>query len=259
MLEVFGDSEELSLNDICRRASLNKSRTFRLLHTLARRGYLERTLDGLRYKLGLKLFDHATHFRRDLRRIAQPFMRRLRARFNETINLAVLHNGEALYVDLLESSRPFRMSAMIGSRMPALKTSLGKAMMAYAHESEMTDFLRSLPPAESRSLKKELEAVRQRGYAVDHEENEPGVACVGAAIFDGSSTAIAALSVSGPVGRVLKQQKEIGAVIVETCGEISRYMGFVGELTTHSRNGALRFPDGGHADVPRLRRRRVAR
>lgn len=126
LLEAFRDSEELSLAAICQRAGLSKSRTFRLLHTLAQRSYVERTSDGLRYRLGLKLFEHATHFRRDLKQIAQPFMRQLHERFNEAINLAVLHNGEVLYVDLLESSRPFRMAAMIGSRMPVPPLHWGK-------------------------------------------------------------------------------------------------------------------------------------
>jgi len=234
LLEVFKDSEELSLNEICGRVGMNKSRTFRLLHTLAKRGYVERTMEGLRYKLGLKLFEHATHFRRDVRRVAQPFMRRLRERFNETINLAVIHDGEVVYVDLLESSRPFRMAAMVGSRMAIQSTSLGKAIIAYSPENELTAFLNQLPPAESRNLKKEIETVRLRGYAVDREENEPGVACVGAPIFDEKGAAIAALSVSGPVGRMLKQEREIGSVLAAICGEISRNLGFVGKVTMHS-------------------------
>src|SRR3989449_9908899 len=118
LLEVFRDSEDLSLNELCKRAGQNKSRTFRLLHTLARRGYVERAADGQRFKLGLKLFEHATHFRRDVKQIAQPFMRQLHRQFNETINIAVIHNGEVLDIDLLGSSRPFRLVAMSGSRMP---------------------------------------------------------------------------------------------------------------------------------------------
>src|SRR5260370_11811473 len=121
LLEVFKDSEELSLNEICGRVGMNKSRTFRLLHTLAKRGYVERTMEGLRYKLGLKLFEHATHFRRDVRRVAQPFMRRLRERFNETINLAAIHDGEVVYVDLLGTSAPFRPAPLYGTstRIPS--------------------------------------------------------------------------------------------------------------------------------------------
>jgi len=241
LLEVFRDSEDLSLNELCKRAGQNKSRTFRLLHTLARRGYVERAADGQRFKLGLKLFEHATHFRRDVKQIAQPFMRQLHRQFNETINLAVIHNGEVLYIDLLESSRTFRMSAMIGSRMPVASTSLGKAMMSYGPENERESLLRQLPSPQARRLRQELETVRQRGYALDREENEPGVACVGAPIFDGRGGAVAAMSVSGPVARMVKQEKQIGATLVEICGEISRYMGFVGGLPGRSSNEAKAF------------------
>lgn len=234
LLEAFRDSEELSLAAICQRAKLNKSRTFRLLHTLAQRGYVDRTSDGQRYKLGFKLFEHATHFRRDLKRVAQPFMRQLHERFNEATNLAVLHNGDVLYVDLLESSRPFRMAAMIGSRMPIASTSLGKAMVAYANEKERVALLSQVPAGALRKLKKELAAIRLRGYALDRGENEPGVACVGAPIFDGTGAAIAAVSVSGPMSRMLQQEKEVGKTIASVCNEISRYMGFVGGAMAHA-------------------------
>jgi DNA-binding IclR family transcriptional regulator len=240
LLEAFRDSEELSLATICQRAGLNKSRTFRLLHTLAQRDYVERTPDGMRYKLGLKLFEHATHFRRDLKRVAQPFMRQLHERFNEATNLAVLHNGDVLYVDLLESSRPFRMAAMIGSRMPIASTSLGKAMVAYANERECEALLSQIPAGELRKLKKELATVRLRGYALDRGENEPGVACIGAPVFDGTGAAIAAISVSGPMSRMLKQEKEVGKTLGGACNHISRYMGFLGTTGAHSSNGSKR-------------------
>src|SRR5579884_90460 len=89
VLEAFGDSDGLTLNEIAKRASLNKSRAFRLLFTMSERGYVERTSDGQRYKLGTKLIEHATSFRRDAKVLAQPFMRQLQQRFNETVNLAV--------------------------------------------------------------------------------------------------------------------------------------------------------------------------
>src|SRR5690348_11901218 len=97
VLEVFQDGEELQLSEISKRVALNKSRAFRLLYTLCERGYVERASDGHRYKLGLKLFEHASNLRRDLKQIAQNHMRKLQQRFNETVNLAVLHNGEVLY------------------------------------------------------------------------------------------------------------------------------------------------------------------
>jgi IclR family transcriptional regulator, KDG regulon repressor len=239
VLEAFDGSEETSLNVICKRVGLNKSRTFRLLCTLARRGYVERTPNGQGYTLGLKLFERAAHFRRDLKQCALPYMDRLRKEFNETVNLAVIHNGKLLYLNILESSRPFRMSAVVGSQMPILTTSLGKAMMAHLHDDEISLLLKNLPPADSRKLKKELDTIRERGYANDREENEPGVSCIGAPIFDESSKPAAAMSLSGPSGRILPREREMGAAIAHTCREISRQLGYAG--TFAARNG-LRAP-----------------
>ena len=226
VLEVFQDGEELQLSEISKRVALNKSRAFRLLYTLCARGYVERASDGHRYRLGLKLFEHASNLRRDVKQVAQPYMRKMQLRFNETVNLAVLHNGEVLYIDLLESSRPFRMSAMVGSRMPIPNTSLGKAMIAYASEHELDAVFDTLTPNELRKLRAEMEIVRRRGYATDPEENEPGVACIGAPILNEAGVSVGALSISGPSIRIQKQEREIGSTLAATCREISRQMGY---------------------------------
>lgn len=226
VLEVFQDGEELQLSEISKRVSLNKSRAFRLLYTLCERGYVERASDGHRYKLGLKLFEHASNLRRDLKQIAQNHMRKLQQRFNETVNLAVLHNGEVLYIDLLESSRPFRMSAMVGSRMPISNTSLGKALLAYAAEHDLDEVFDTLTPSELRKMRAEMEIVKRRGYATDQEENEPGVACIGAPILNEGGVSIGAMSISGPSVRIQKQERDIGTALAATCRDISRQLGF---------------------------------
>jgi len=250
VLETFRDSEELSLSEISRRVGLNKSRSFRLLHTLAERGYVEKIADGGRYRLGVKLFERAAHLGRDLRRIAQPFMRQLHEQFNETVNLGVIHDGEVLYIDILESSQAFRMAARAGSRMPIFSTSLGKAIAAHLPESEVANLLSAQQmskstkrtAAENQALRNELQAVRRRGYALDNEENEPGVACLGAPIFDHTGRVLAAISVSGPVGRILGTQNRIAGSLVSICKEISGKLGFFESLEGGSNNSSKRVP-----------------
>src|SRR5690242_1404253 len=90
VLESFNGSEELTLNEISQRVGLNKSRTFRLLHTMAERGYVERNEDGSRYRLGMKLFECATNVRRDIKAVAREAMLELNRKFNEAVNLGVL-------------------------------------------------------------------------------------------------------------------------------------------------------------------------
>ena len=164
-------------------------------------------------------------------------MRKLQLRFNETVNLAVLHGGEVLYIDLLESSRPFRMSAMVGSRMPIANTSLGKALITNAAEHEIEAVFDTLTPTELRKLRTEMEIVKRRGYSTDQEENEPGVACIGAPIVNEAGVSVGALSISGPSSRILKQEREIGAFLAATCKEISRQMGY------SERNRPVPFPN----------------
>src|SRR5712692_8078491 len=247
LLEAFRDSEELTLNEISRRVRLNKSRGFRLLHTLAARGYVEKAADGGRYRLGVKLFERAAHVGRDLKRVAQPYMRRLHDQFNETVNLGVIHNGEVLYNDILESSRAFRMAATAGSRMPIFSTSLGRAIAAHLPDAEVAQLLSGpqgsasakRAAAENQSLRNELQTVRRRGYALDNEENEPGVACLGAPIFDNAGQAVAAISVSGPLGRILACQKQIAGSLTSFCKEISRKLGFSGRRLDGSKRARL--------------------
>ncbi len=224
ILEIFDGSRELGLNEISQRTGLNKSRCFRLLHTLASRKYVERTGEGQGYRLGSWPFDRAVGSRRDIREIAHPLLVQLRDQFNETVNLGMIHNGEVLYIDLVESQRPFRMAAMVGSRMQFGSTAMGKAMLAKMPKAAAQELLagHSTP----RGLQAKLELVRQRGYAIDNEENEPGVACIGAAIQDADGMPVAAASMSGPVHRILVREAEIAKALQRLCQRVSEQMGF---------------------------------
>jgi IclR family acetate operon transcriptional repressor len=237
VLEAFRDSEELTLTEISQRVGLNVSRTFRLLHTLAERGYVERSSDGGRYLLGVKLFERAACLRKGLRQTALPFMNQLLLKFNETVNLGIPDKEEILYIEILESSHPFRMAAAVGTRSPFHSTALGKAIMAHLSEDQLKALLtpkrlvklteRTI--TDPKELNESLQVVYQEGYAIDDEETEPGAACIGAPIFDGTGKPVAAMSISGPVNRILGERKEgIAAALIQACGEVSKRLGFAG-------------------------------
>lgn len=223
ILDCLDSANTLSLHQISERTALNKSRCFRLLHTLASRRYVERTADGLGYSLGPRLMERAIGSRREVREIAHPSLVWLRDQFNETVNLGLIHNAEVLYIDLVESQRPFRMSAMIGSRMPVASTAMGKAILADLNVEAAKNLLSGNPMP--RSLPAELERVRRRGYAMDKEENEPGVACVGASIHDAHGAPVAAISISGPVHRILAREREIARTLHTVCRRVSEQLG----------------------------------
>lgn len=234
VLEAFSSSEILSLAEISDRVGLNKSRVFRLLHTLAERGYIEKSADGSRYVLGTKLLERAACVKRDLRQLALPFMRQLHERFNETVNLGVLDKSEILYIDMLESSRPIRMSESIGSRSPIHSTALGKAIVSFLSEEDWDVVLRDSKLEkftertimEIATLKAEFRKVRRDGYAIDDRENDPEGYCVGVPVFDGTGRPVAAISISGPAERVQGNQQEIVKMLVDLCQVISNKLSF---------------------------------
>lgn len=247
VLEVFDTSETLTLNEISRRVGMNKSRTFRLLHTLAGRGYVERCADGTQYKLGLKLLERAANIDRNLKQLARGHMLELRERFNETVNLGVLDDyRDVLFLDIVETSRPFRMTATVGSRIPSHRSAMGKAMLALfsgdgftAPASMMTEKLGERP---FRSLSRELQKIRERGYAIDKEECEPGVGCIGAAIRNAGGGPVAAISVAGPLQRILTGERKIASALLCACRQISGYLGYEASPVVFPLSSARKQP-----------------
>ncbi len=234
VLEAFVGSERLTLVEISQRVGLNKSRVFRILHTLATRGYIERSLEGAYYSLGVKLCERAAAVRLNVKQVALPYLQRLNQRFNETMNLGVLGDGEVLYIEIIESAHSFRVATTIGKRSPVHSSSLGKAMLAYLDEGSLSALI---PPkllvkrsgrtiTDPRQLRKELEKVARRGYAVDDGEDVEGAACIGAPIFDATNKPIAAISVSGPAQRITSRRDEIARALTQACEEISMHFGW---------------------------------
>jgi IclR family acetate operon transcriptional repressor len=156
-------------------------------------------------------------------------MQELRRQFNEMVNLSVLEEGYVLYLDIVESARPFRMSATVGCRMPAHHTAMGKVMLAHDEACFESALLAGESHQRKQRLRKEFELVRERGYAIDNEENEPGVACIGASILNATGQAIAAMSISGPVHRVLANEKRIAEALVDGCATVSERLGYKGK------------------------------
>lgn len=236
VLGVFDGSERLTLVDVSKRVGLNKTRVFRLLHTLAAFGYIERSEDDRRFSLGLKLFERAGAVRLDLRKIALPIMQGLHRKFNETVNLGLIDADEVLYLEILESGHSFKVATSVGRRSHIHSSSLGKAIAAFLNEDQIKALLprkRLVKRTErtitdSEKIKAELEEVRRKGYAFDNQEDVQGAACVGAPIFDKAGNPVAAISISGPTSRVLQRREEMATSLMAACNKISRQLGFSG-------------------------------
>lgn len=236
LLDMLSESESpLSLAEICTRMGLHKSTAHRSLIVLERTSMIERTAEG-RFRLGLKLYELGNRAveQIDLRERVQPFFRRLAMEVGETVHLSVLQKTRVVYLDKVEPNRRVCMTSKSGTSNPVYCTSMGKAMLAFLPDELREEtinkirYTRFTPKTlcTREALLKSLERVKKRGFAIDDEEIELGVRCVGAPIFDKNRYPIAAVSVSGPASRITVQSVPgIAERLVRCCNEISRSLG----------------------------------
>ncbi len=214
---------EVGLVEISQAVSLPLATVHRLLGTLIARGYVKQNRQNRKYALGFRALQMGSDMRQrfSLRLEARPFLQRLMQRSGESANLAVLDDGEIVYIDQAQSSRILRMFTQIGNRLPAHSTGSGKVLMAFSAPEITEGILRrhGLPARTPRTItdlakfRHELEHIRQLGYAVDDEEQEEGVRCVAVPVHDETGHVVASLSISGPVTRL--NDAQLRAVIPE--------------------------------------------
>ncbi|MBI3980005.1 MAG: IclR family transcriptional regulator [Chloroflexi bacterium] len=237
LLEALVGSNELGLSELCLRTDVNKTSAFRVLSTLESRGYVAKHPETRKYRPGPKLvaLSSALVSGLNLVQCARPVLQALQAEFGETVNLGILSDGHVLYVDMLESRHGLRTAARVGSRDALHATALGKAMLAFLPTDRANRLLASLSltaitPRTITSLdalERELALARQRGYAIDDQENETGARCVGVPILDSARRPGAAISVSGPAWRLADDLVGlIGARLIDAASEIERAMGY---------------------------------
>ncbi len=236
LLESLVEGKTLGVSELSERTGASKASAFRILTTLERRGYVTKDPASRKYRPGPRLVAIACTLVSglDLVQGARPVLAALHAEFDETVNLGVLGDGQVLYLDIIESSHGLRMAARVGSRHPLYSTALGKAILAWLPADEARGllpdgrFVRRTPRTVTTwpSLERQLAAFRKQGYAVDDEENEAGVRCVGAPILDFRGRPAAAVSVAGPTSRLRDAAiRRVGRRLVEAASEIGERIG----------------------------------
>src|ERR1022692_4354410 len=209
-LVEFGS--EVGLVEISQVVGLPLATVHRLLGTLITRGYVKQNRQNRKYALGFRALQMGNDMRQrfSLRLEARPFLQKLMQTSGESANLAVLDDGEVVYIDQAQSARILRMFTQIGNRLPAHSTGSGKALLAFLPRDMVEGILRRFGMAsrtpktvtDSAELFRELEQVRTLGYARDDEEHEEGVRCIAVPVRDASGQVVASLSVSGPAARL---------------------------------------------------------
>lgn len=203
---------ELSLTTIAARVGLAKSTATRLLAVLEERGWLERSAETDRYRIGVRAFEIGSIYIQSttLEVEAQPILRALARGCRQTANLGILRQDEVVHIAVVAPERPIRFSTPIGHRDWAHCTGLGKVLLAALPDDELVALVarHGLAARTPRTivtldaLRADLARVRAIGYGLDDEESFEGLRCVAAPILDAGGGTIAAVSASGLVGEL---------------------------------------------------------
>lgn len=242
LLEAFHDEEELGVTELSRRLDLHKNNVFRLLATLELQGYVEQSANNDRYRLGTRCLDLGQAFLRSRRllRHARPFLEEMARRSGESSHLAVMRDFHVIHLDGTSSEQLVATGLRIGQHLPLHCTALGKVLLGCSSKTVQEEYdrtcigecsLASRTPAtivDSHKLFDQVRSAALRGYALDLEECEPGLACAAAPVFGSASEVVAALSISGPAFRMSEERLlgEIVPLVMDAAARLSQELGF---------------------------------
>jgi DNA-binding IclR family transcriptional regulator len=210
ILETLARQGEAGVTELARDLGVHKSTAFRLVATLESHGLVEQAEDRGKYRLGVGLLRlaGATTARLDVVQEARPVCRKLAADTGETVNIAVLADRAALYLDQIAGSSALQPHNWVGQHIPLHATANGKVLLSGLDSAALEELLGSLPAytdmtiTKKGQLRAEVDKVRGQGYAVAVDELEVGLTAAAAPIRNAHGDVIASMSVSGPTFRL---------------------------------------------------------
>lgn len=225
----------VNLKHLAAQTRLHPSTAHRILSVMVDNRLVDRIEPGT-YRLGIRLLELGTlvKSRISVRQEALPYMHTLHQALGETVNLSVRHDDEVVYIERTASGNSMmRVVQIIGARAPLHITAVGKIFLAADQPQNTADYIRrtGLPRftenslTDAAALSQELDRIREQGFALDNEEAEKGVSCIGAGIFNDEGRLVAGLSVSAPSDRL---RKTWAAQIKQTAADISHAIGYRG-------------------------------
>ncbi|MEU6355767.1 IclR family transcriptional regulator [Streptomyces sp. NPDC047072] len=238
LLALFSEQRPaMKLTDMAAETGVPLPTAFRMAATLVTEGFLEQLPDGA-YRPAPKVLTLGFAALRglDLVELADGPLRRLAATTGQTVNLGSLSDDRVLYLVRLRNNDLVTANIQVGSRLPAVSTSIGKVLLSSLDDGELKErlgegsFTGATGPNAIRSLgalKRALGEIREQGWAVQDEELAYGLRSVAAPVSDATGAVVAAVNVAVPamefpLDRLLG---ELRPPLLEACGEITRLLG----------------------------------
>jgi DNA-binding IclR family transcriptional regulator len=217
----------VAIQQVANELEVHKSTASRLMQTLVAQGYavpLSNAPRGFRLGPAVQIHQSLTIDERRLRELAHPVLAELVELTGECSHAAVASGAWALVIDDVETQQPLRVVAGRGRRVPLHCTSAGKCLLAFGD----IPMPAQLPARTARTitnpdmLRLHLQDIVQRGYALDDEENDPGVRCISAPIFNALGEAIGCIGVDGPSVRITTDRIDVfGQHVVEAAKRLT--------------------------------------
>ncbi len=227
----------IGVTELSKALTLHKSTVHRLLTTLMVRKYVEQDNESGKYRLSVKLFElgNAVLSKLNMRAHALPFLRELRERCRETVQLSIVDQNEVLYIDVLESPEKIGVKAAIGERAPLYCTAAGKVWLSHLPDERAQEVMKGVEykPRTTATitsfdrLRDELSKVRETGVAKDMKEYDDDMCGLSAAIRNYRGRVIACISLAVPASRYTDASfSELAKLTRETADKISYSVGF---------------------------------
>jgi DNA-binding IclR family transcriptional regulator len=240
ILELFLDgSQSFSVPEIARSLGLPRTTAYELVQTLLTCGYFERADNQPhRFTLGLRVFELGNVFsaKLDIAEEGQKVAKKVAKACNETVQMAIRDGTDAVFIIRVDSSQILRLVSAVGSRLPAHCTAVGKMLLSALTDMELKTLfkgnrrLRGMTANSITSIKsliRELDMIRKRGYAYDDCESNEDARCVAAPVYDRNGSICAAMSITVPVTRMNSNRKnELAAIVQDGAKELSHRLGY---------------------------------
>ena len=223
---VVKSDDPISFTAVVESTELARATVSRLLSALERNGLVERDGDGL-YRGGSLFATYASRFDRveTLVSAADPTLQRLSEETGETVNLAVPSATGVVQVAQVDSTFVLGATNWVDVEVPPHCSALGKIMYAFELVPVPTGRLERRTPhtlGSRKELMDNLAEVRDRGYAIVHEEFEVGLDALAAPVFGIDDEVVAAVGISGPTMRLADKHEELGRLLADEAGLLSR-------------------------------------
>ncbi|HPA60802.1 MAG TPA: IclR family transcriptional regulator [Clostridia bacterium] len=208
ILEYIAVHQGAGVSELSREMSLNKSTVFSILKTFVALGYLFKNEMTGQYQITFRLHSLVGEDPKPGSFIsyARPHLQKIAQKYDETVHFVTGDENTVVYIDKLESTKPIRIHTVVGAEQPLHCTAVGKAILAWRDENEIIAYakrtgLKSMTEnsiTDIATLLQEMKKIREQGFSIDDEENQPDLYCIGMPVFNDKGKALYAISLSMP-------------------------------------------------------------